>query len=64
MRHSVSGADYGSVRAGAFMGLSMVSAEHGGEKLLGGRYLANISPSEFSAVYKACLPEEIKDRSP
>ena len=60
LAHSVSGADYSSVRAGAFMGLAMATAELGQEALLGDGYLANIPPSEFSMVHRAHLPEEIK----
>ena len=60
----MSGADYSSVRAGAFMGLAMATAELGQEALLGDGYLANIPPSEFSMVHKAHLPEEIKVSEP
>src|SRR5215831_17410101 len=41
-RHAVSGADYGSVRCGAFMGFRMIT---GADK--SGGYLANISVDEF-----------------
>jgi galactokinase len=54
IRHSVSGADYGSVRAGAFMGariIAEVKADFG--------YLANISPAEFEIEYLDQLPERM-----
>ena len=50
IRHSVGGSDYGSVRAGAFMGHRII-----GEVT----YLANISPAEFENQYAAQLPERI-----
>jgi L-arabinokinase len=50
VRHSVGGSDYGSVRAGAFMGHRIISCEG---------YLANISPAEFESKYAAQLPERI-----
>src|SRR5688572_20154482 len=54
-RHAVGGSDYGAVRAGAFMGLRMVS-EHAGVPV---EYLANLPPSEFERELVRCLPEEI-----
>ncbi|HLM24830.1 MAG TPA: hypothetical protein VK274_07205 [Pyrinomonadaceae bacterium] len=50
IRHSVGGSDYGSVRAGAFMGQRII-----GEVT----FLANISPAEFENKYAAQLPERI-----
>ena len=50
IRHSVGGSDYGSVRAGAFMGHRIISED---------TYLANISPAEFEKKYVAKLPEHI-----
>jgi len=72
VRHAVTGADYGSVRVGAFMGYRMI-AELAGLKIAGkasdspakiddsrwGGYLANISPSEFEQHYAEHLPERI-----
>ena len=71
IRHSVAGADYGSVRAGAFMGYRMI-AELAGlpvEKLanqlvaIADRrwrgFLANITPGEFEREFAAKLPEKI-----
>jgi L-arabinokinase len=58
IRHSVSGADYGTVRAGALMGTRMIAdlkpdfAKDG--------YLANISPAEFEREYADLLPEGIR----
>jgi galactokinase len=71
IRHSVAGADYGSVRAGAFMGLRIIAGIDGfeienpegnlvkiaGEKRRG--YLADVSPEEFEKKYRAKLPEKI-----
>ena len=50
IRHSVGGSDYGSVRAGAFMGHRIIRE---------GTYLANISPAEFENKYADQLPERI-----
>jgi len=72
VRHSVSGADYGDVRVGAFMGYRMIAELAG----LGVRqnaqagtvhiddphwhgYLANLSPPEFERAYAAHLPEQM-----
>ncbi|MGH7600528.1 MAG: galactokinase, partial [bacterium] len=71
--HSVSGADYTSVRVGAFMGYRMI-AELAGCKISPGKkpqhvcisdtkwngYLANITPSVYEHDYAAHLPAEIK----
>ena len=56
------GSDYGAVRAGAFMGLRILS-EHAGVPV---DYLANIAPDEFERELVRCLPEEISgdDSSP
>ncbi len=72
VRHEVSGADYGSVRVGTFMGYRIIADVAGlkvwitapGEPLhiddpsLGG-YLANLTPSEFEQLYAVHLPERI-----
>jgi len=57
IRHSVGGADYGSVRAGAFMGARIIAdlKTDFSEKA----YLANISPNEFEREYVAQLPERM-----
>jgi L-arabinokinase len=74
--HSVSGADYTSVRVGAFMGYRMI-AEIAGCKMSPGKkaqhvcisdtkwngYLANITPSVYEHDYAAQLPEEIRGRA-
>lgn len=72
VRHSVSGADYGSVRAGAFMGYRMIAEIAGltvepsepGEPVdvidpIWGGYLANITPSEFEQHYAMRLPRQV-----
>jgi galactokinase len=53
-RHTVSGSDYGSVRAGAFMGLRIL-ADH---LRVPGGYLANLDSSEFERL-ASHLPEEL-----
>ncbi len=72
VRHAVTGAAYGDVRAGAFMGYRMiaelaklrVSAPHGDSSIQvqdprWGGYLANIEPSEFERLFAPSLPEAI-----
>jgi galactokinase len=72
IRHSVSGADYGSVRVGAFMGYRMIAAMAGlfveaaaepGRVTIADRrwhgYVANVTPSEFEQHYAAHLPERL-----
>jgi L-arabinokinase len=59
-RHSIGGGDYGSVRAGAFMGYRII-AEVGGldaEQRWRG-YLANIEPREFEETFARHLPESM-----
>jgi Galactose-1-phosphate uridyl transferase, N-terminal domain/GHMP kinases C terminal len=56
IRHLVSGADYGSVRASTFAGLKMIS-ELKGTKV---DYLANISPAEFESEYLPKLPPAVR----
>jgi L-arabinokinase len=71
IRHSVSGADYGSVRVGAFMGYRIIAELAGlkiAETISGGRvriddprwggYLANVTPAEFES-YAEQLPQRI-----
>ena len=72
VRHSVSGADYGSVRVGAFMGYRII-AEHAGLAVeASGKgepvriadtkwhgYLANVTTGEFETTYKDVLPTAI-----
>lgn len=71
IRHSVAGADYGSVRAGAFMGFRIIAEIAGlkveslennlvkitDEKWRG--FLANITTEEFEKEFRAKLPEKI-----
>ena len=54
-RHAVGGSDYGAVRAGAFMGLRILS-EH---LSVSTRYLANVSPEEFEKSLVRHLPPEM-----
>lgn len=54
-RHAVSGADYSSVRAAAFMGQRMIAAE----KIGWDSYLANIPVAEFETEWIHRLPKEI-----
>lgn len=69
VRHRVAGADYGSVRAGAFIGYRIIAdiANLAIEKLVDGKvkikderwrgYLANIAPAEFERESKDKLPQ-------
>jgi L-arabinokinase len=73
IRHSVGGADYGTVRTAAFMGYRMM-AELAGlrwregagpgrvevEDPLWGGYLANVGAEEFAARYESRLPERME----
>ena len=54
-RHAVGGSDYGAVRAGAFMGLRIVTERAGASV----DYLANIAPPDFERELGRCLPDEI-----
>ncbi|HEX2310963.1 MAG TPA: galactokinase family protein [Vicinamibacterales bacterium] len=72
IRHAVSGADYGSVRIGAFMGYRVLAAEAGLRAEPGDReghvrvedprwrgYLANVTPEEFDQ-YASRIPERMR----
>lgn len=72
IRHAVTGADYGTVRVGTFMGYRMIAelaglrireSAPGGLPLVEdtrwGGYLANLTPSEFEQDYASRLPERI-----
>lgn len=72
IRHAVSGADYGSVRIGAFMGYRIIAqlvglpvvgeAEPGVLAIDDPRwhgYLANITPSEWAQHYQAQVPKRM-----
>ena len=70
IRHAVSGADYGSVRAGAFMGYRIVAALAGlpvsatpdGVRIEDPRwhgYLANVTPAEWEADFRDRVPETL-----
>lgn len=70
VRHSIGGGDYGSVRAGTFMGYRII-AEHAGFEVKQngahvviddprwGGYLANLSPSEYEERFAAHMPESL-----
>ena len=73
VRHSVSGADYSSVRIGAFMGYRMIADLAGLKTEVTGKdnrvsvfdprwngYLANITPSEFENEYAEQIPKQLK----
>jgi L-arabinokinase len=73
IRHAVTGADYASVRCGAFMGYSMIAHAAGLESMIimdgSGTiiiederwhgYLANIAPSDFQQQFDTLIPEYI-----
>lgn len=71
IRHVVSGADYGSVRVGAFMGYRIIAEKAGlAVRMLDDTrvtvddphwhgYLANIQPSVWETYYRAEVPEAI-----
>lgn len=57
IRHAVAGADYRSVRVGAFMGYRVLqtAVNHPLPS-----YLANLTPSEFEQHYRHLLPETLR----
>jgi L-arabinokinase len=57
-RHAVAGSDYGSVRAGAFMGYRILSVE--GQVDTG--YLANVSPAKLEQDLLHRLPETMSGK--
>ncbi|HEX8850491.1 MAG TPA: galactokinase family protein [Gemmatimonadaceae bacterium] len=58
IRHEVSGADYGSVRVGAFMGWRILTELAGPETAARWRgHLANVTPSEWEGGYREAVPE-------
>jgi L-arabinokinase len=70
IRHSVGAGDYGSVRAGTFMGYRIIAdlarfevKQSGGQLVIDdprwGGYLANLSPSEYEEKFAAHLPESL-----
>jgi L-arabinokinase len=73
IRHAVSGSDYTSVRAGAFMGYRMIAEMAGlraiapsvdeGVRITDPRwrgFLANVSPGDFEREFAAKLPETMR----
>lgn len=59
-RHSIGGGDYGSVRAGAFMGYRIIAEVDGSNADQRWRgYLANVEPAEFEEKFAPHLPERM-----
>ena len=59
-RHSIGGGDYGSVRAGAFMGYRIIADVAGSDADQRWRgYLANIEPHEFEENFAQHLPDSM-----
>ena len=74
IRHSVAGADYGSVRVGAFMGYRIIAARAGlsctaaqaGVSIEDPRwhgYLANVGPVNYEIRFREHLPERMAGRA-
>jgi galactokinase len=70
VRHSIGAGDYGSVRAGTFMGYRIIAElagftvrESGAHVVIDesrwGGYLANLSPSEYEEKFAANMPESL-----
>ena len=70
-RHSIGGGDYGSVRAGTFMGYRIIAdlaglgAERQGDRITiddrnWGGYLANLAPAEFEKKFAKNLPDSLR----
>jgi L-arabinokinase len=57
VRHAVTGADYVSVRVGAFMGLRIMEDLAGAS--VGNGYLANVTPAEWASRFRDRVPETI-----
>jgi L-arabinokinase len=60
-RHSIGGGDYGSVRAGAFMGykiIAEVDRSNADQRWRG--YLANVEPDEFEERFARYLPDSMR----
>lgn len=76
VRHSVGGADYSSVRCGAFMGYRIIAEDAGlrAKRAVGDPevlevddptwkgYLANISPDEYQTRFDGAVPTEMSGR--
>src|ERR1700686_1327910 len=75
VRHSVGGADYGTIRTAAFMGYRMIAGiaglpvhpgERDGHVLIDDPkwkgYLANVTPEAFARDFAAHVPERIKGK--
>jgi L-arabinokinase len=55
--HSIGGGDYGSVRAGTFMGFRIITDVGGSNADY--RYLANVTPDEFEEKFVSHLPDSM-----
>ena len=55
--HSIGGGDYGSVRAGTFMGFRIITDVAGSNA--DHRYLANVTPAEFEEKFASHLPQSM-----
>jgi len=55
--HSIGGGDYGSVRAGTFMGFRIITDVAGANT--DHRYLANVTPDEFEKNFESHLPDSM-----
>lgn len=63
VRHAVTGSDYSSVRAAAFMGMRVIEKVAGPEEAARfGGYLANIEPVEFRKRFASKVPERMSGR--
>jgi L-arabinokinase len=59
-RHSIGGGDYGSVRAGTFMGYRIIAEQAGLDADRQWRgYLANVEPDEFEQKFAEHLPDSM-----
>ena len=60
IRHSVGGADYGSVRTGTFVGLRIINEIRAQADHPAIEYLANLTPTEFKSEYLDRLPDTFR----
>lgn len=74
VRHAVSGADYGSVRIGAFMGYRIIAEQAGlpityvdGRACIDDQrwhgYLANVTPSEYAQEFAHIVPAQLSGQA-
>ena len=60
IRHSVGGADYGSVRTSTFVGLRIINEMRARADLPAIEYLTNLTPTEFESEYLDRLPDAVR----